>query len=68
MLENKLKIHMAIYDSAPCHHLKLVSDFPQKKNQSVGLPGNSPYFNLIENFWAILKDTVADEHPQVLKT
>ena len=37
MLEDKLKIHMTIYecnifmhDGAPCHHSKLVSDFLKK--------------------------------------
>ena len=70
MLEDKVKTHMAIYESnmfvlnsAPYHCSMLVSDYFQKKNiKTLDWPGNIPYFNPIESLWAILKDQVADEH------
>ena len=70
MLEDKLEIHMAIYeckmfmqDSAPCYCLKLVSDFFKKKNiKRLDWLGNSPGLNPIENLLAILKDKMADKH------
>ena len=69
MLEDKLKIHMAIYecnmfmqDGSPCYCSKLVSDFLKKKNiKMLDWLGDSPDLNPIENLWAILKDKVADE-------
>ena len=53
---------MFIQDGAPCHRSKLVSDFPKKKIKMLDCSGNSSELNLIENFWAILKEKVADEH------
>ena len=71
MLEDKLKIHIAVHecnmfmhDGAPCHLSGLVSDFLKNKNiETLDWSGHSPDFNLVENLWATLKDKVADEHP-----
>ena len=48
-------------DSTPCQRSKLMVDFVKKKNiKTLDRPDNSPDFNSIENFWAILKEKVAD--------
>ena len=73
--DNKLKMHMDIHecnmfiqDGVPCHHLQLVIDFLKKKNiKTLDWPGNNSDLNSIENFWAILKDKMADEHPTSAK-
>ena len=75
MLKDKLEIHMVIHecnmfmqDGAPCHRLKLVSDFLKKKNiKALDWPGNSADLNPIENLWTIIKDKVADEHSTCAK-
>ena len=73
MLEDKLKIHMAIHDcnmlmqdSVACPHLQFMSAF-LKNIKTLHWPGNSPDLNPIENSWAILKDKLADEHPTSVK-
>ena len=49
-------------DGAPCHPLKLMSDFFNKKNiKMLDWPIYCPDLNPIRNLWAILKDKVADE-------
>ena len=74
MFENQLEIYMAIHecnmflqDGASCYRLQLVSDFLQKIIKMLDWLGNSTDLNLIENFWAILKDKVEDEHPTSAK-
>ena len=54
-------------DGAPCHRLQLVRDFLKKNIKTLSWPCNSPDHNPIENFWAILKNKVADEHPTSAK-
>ena len=71
ILEDKLEIYVAIHEcnmfmqnGALCHRSKLVSDFLKKKNiKTLDWPGSRPDLNPIENFWVILKNKVADEHP-----
>ena len=74
MLEDKLEIHMAIYecnmfmqDGAPCDRSKLVSNFLKKNIKTLDWPCNSPDLNPFENLWATLKDKVADKHPTSTK-
>ena len=75
MLEKKIEIYMTIHecnmfmqDGARCQFSKLVSNFYEKKNiKMLDWSGNSPDFNPIQNFWAILKDKVADDYPTSAK-
>jgi len=74
LMKEKLELHMAVhnceifmYDGAPCHRAKIVTDFLKTKNINLlEWPGNSPDLNLIENFWVELKNRVAEKHPTSL--
>ena len=67
LLKEKLKLHVHVHgctiftqDGAPCHRLKVATEFRKKNEISVlECHGNSPDSSPVENVWIIMKDKVA---------
>jgi len=56
-----------MHDGAPCHRVKIVTDFLKTKNiKLLKWAGNSPDLNAIENFWTELRNRVVQKHPTSL--
>ena len=76
LLKNKLLLHMTVHSTtifmhygAPCHRSKIVKKFLEENHvTALDWPGNSPDLNLIKNFWAKMKDLVAEKQPSSGKT
>ena len=74
LMKEKLELHMAVhnckifmYDGAPCHWAKIVTDFLKTKNiKLLEWLGNSPDLNPNENFWTELKNRVVEKYPTSL--
>ena len=75
LLKDKLEIRMIVHDcnvfmhdSAPCCRAKSVKNFLQKKSvdtDTLDWPGNTSDPNPIENVWHVMKNQVADQHPNL---
>ena len=72
----RLQFHY-MHDRAPCHQSKVATAYLEKQRiQTLLWPTNSPDFNLIENLWIHLKQSInnrrqipanADELRQIIK-
>ena len=71
LFNDKLEIHMMVHDcnvfvhdGAPCHKAKSVKNFLQEKNFDIlDWQGNSLDLNQIENLRHVMKNEVAEQHP-----
>ena len=76
LLAEKLKVHMAVHnytifmqDDAPCHRSKGAKTFlAENQIKVLDWPGNSPDLNPIKNLWTNMKNKVAENIHQVLRT
>ena len=67
LLKEKLKLHVHVHgctiftqDGAPCHRLKVATEFREKNEISVlECHGNNPDSSPVKNVWTIMKDKVA---------
>ena len=68
LLKNKLLLHMAahsttifMHNDAPCHRSKIVKNILGENHvTALDWPGNNPYLKPFENWWAKMKDLIAE--------